>query len=299
MKALFIGMSLAAAAGLLHAGESVSAVFGHTPIWNEKNFSFQKHLKLANEKNHYCFSVVQTKPAGRKAPETIFFLQEPRDSGGFARPLYGSFLRFQINEIPTGKIQPKEEDFLLWKKEDRAGCDVTFNFNGAKVILSVFMTKDSPLLFFRLFPSEKTLEKVQNMSLTLQAIPSMHKMEKGKGTLWSGVYQREALTAVRTIRQQKGRILLDNKDRYLVFLDRELDGSAKEKGTGPCLAAFKADKSTVIEAEIQNSWVNQLIFHSKKDFRCLEFALWSTETSCSNAEFESAIKKTPADFVIP
>ena len=49
MKTLFIGMGLAAAA-VLHAGESVSATFGHTPIWNEKNFSFQKHLKLANKK---------------------------------------------------------------------------------------------------------------------------------------------------------------------------------------------------------------------------------------------------------
>ena len=127
----------------------------------------------------------------------------------------------------------------------------------------------------------------------------MHKTEQGKGALWSGVYQREAVTALRTIRQQKGRILLENKDRYLVFLDRELDGSAKEKGTGPSLAAFKADKSTVIEAEIRNSWVNQLIFHSKNDFRCLDFALWSTETSCSNAEFESAIKKTPTDFMLP
>ena len=137
---------------------------------------------------------------------------------------------------------------------------------------------------------------MQNMTLILQAIPSMHKTEQGKGALWSGVYQREAVTALRTIRQQKGRILLENKDRYLVFLDRELDGSAKEKGTGPSLAAFKADKSTVIEAEIRNSWVNQLIFHSKNDFRCLDFALWSTETSCSNAEFESAIKKNTDGF---
>ena len=277
----------------LFAAENVPAVskVGKTSVYQPQKYAFAQKADIYNAQNKYGFTIVQSKPTGENPPHTQFRLAAGQT--GFC-PLV-NFLKITVNGIPNTVIDPKVGDFVPWKEKNLAGCEAKFNFDGAKLILRFWMRPDSPVLWGSLRPAPDSIEPVRKIELGFSAITSKL-AQKNKKVLWSGVYEREAVTPARKLEQRQKVWDLTPKDTYIVLQDKKFDGSSEEKGTGPVMILL--DHGCIAKAELvlRNQWTTSLSAVLKPDFKEFKFGLWQQNPRISNAAFAEKLKTEKAAF---
>ena len=269
----------------------VGSKVGGTSVYQQQKYSFAQRADIYNAQNKYGFIIVQSKPAGEKPPRTQFWLAAGQT--GFCSLV--NFLKITVNDIPNSVIDPKIGDFVPWKDKNLAGCEAKFNFDGVRLILRFYMRPDSPVLWGSLRPAPDSIEPVRKFKLDFSAVVSKL-AQKDKKVLWSGVYEREALTPVRKLEQKQKVWELMPKDTYIVLQDRKFDGSSEKKGTGPVMILLDHGCIAKAELTLRNQWTARLSVDLKPDFKEFKFGLWQQETRISNAEFAKKLKAEKAAF---
>ena len=264
---------------------------GKTHVYQPQKYSFAQKADIYNTQNKYGFIIVQSKPAGEKPPRTQFWLAGGQT--GFC-PLV-NFLKITVNDIPNSVIDPKIGDFVPWKEKNLAGCEVKFHFDGVKLILRFYLRPDSPVLWGSLRPAPDSMEKIGKIKIDFSALVSML-ARKDKKILWSGVYEREAITPARKLEQRQKVWELTPQDSYIVLQDRKFDGSSAEKGTGPVMILLDHGCIAKAELALRNQWTTSLSVTLKPDFKEFKFGLWQQNPRISNAEFAEKLKTEKAAF---
>ena len=293
MKAAWLLLAAGCLALPLFAGENAPAgsKVGKTSVYQPQKYALSQRADIYNSKNKYGFIILQSKPAGGNPPRTQFWMAAAQT--GFC-PLV-NFLKITVNDIPNSVIDPKIDDFIAWKDQNLAGCEAKFNFDGVKLILRFCMRPDSPVLWGSLRPAPDSMEKIRKIELNFCALVSKLAM-KNKKVLWSGVYDREAVTPVRTLTQRQKVWELTPQDTWIVLQDRKFDGSSEGKGTGPVMILLDHAGIAKAELALRNKWTTSLSVVLKPDFKEFEFGLWQQETRISNAGFAEKLKAEKAAF---
>lgn len=291
-KTLF--MMLVSSVATAFAAESVTVKESTYSGWGKDMLAFNKQAEITGDKNFYQINLLQNKPGKNGKTETFINLSAPRQEFGFGRaPI--NFLNLTVNGIQLRNIQPREEDFHAWSKGDKAGATFTLNFDGAKVMVDAFMKKGSPLLFLTFRQPEKQLEQIRSINVNISLIIS-RLLTKNNITVWDGVYQRKAQTAVRALEQQKEKHDLTDKDGYLIFSDAKLDGSGKDNGFGPSFLLFDMDEVQSAKLSLNNTWENNVVFSLKPDFKEFRIAVWQQKNAISNQDFMGLFEKEKDSF---
>lgn len=291
-RALFTILILAAATAC--AAESVTVKEKSYSGWGQDMLAYNKQAEIAGDKNYYQINLLQNKPDKNGKTSTFINLSAPRQEFGFGRaPI--NFLNLTVNGIQLRSIQPRDEDFKVWNRNDLAGTTFTLNFDGAKVILDAFMKKGSPLLFLTFRQPEKQLEPIRSININISLVIS-RLLTKNNITIWEGIYERRAQTAVRTLEQQKAKYDLTEKDGYIIFSDAKLDGSGKDKGFGPSFLLFDMSGVQSARLSLRNEWANGVDFILKPDFKEFRIAVWQQKNAISNQDFMSLFKKEKDSF---
>ena len=277
----------------LLAGENAPAgsKVGKTSVYQQQKYSFAQRADIYNAQNKYGFIIVQSKPAGEKPPRTQFWLAAGQT--GFCSLV--NFLKITVNGFPNSVIDPEIGDFVPWKEKTLAGCEAKFNFDGAKLILRFWMRPDSPVLWGSLRPAPDSIEPVRKIELGFSAIVS-ELAQKNKKVLWSGVYEREAVTPARKLEQRQKVWELTPQDTWLVLQDRKFDGSSAEKGAGPVMILLDHGCIAKAELTLRNQWTARLNANLNPDFKEFKFGLWQQNPRISNAEFAEKLKTEKAAF---
>lgn len=262
--------------------------------WGQDRLSYNRQAEIAGDKNYYQLNFLQNKPDKNGKTSTFINLSAPRQEFGFGRaPI--NFLNLTVNGIQLRSIQPRDEDFKVWNRNDLAGTTFTLNFDGAKVILDAFMKKGSPLLFLTFRQPEKQLEPIRSININISLIIS-RMLTKNNITIWEGIYERRAQTAARNLEQQKAKYDLTEKDGYIIFSDAKLDGSGKDKGFGPSFLLFDMNGVQSARLSLRNEWANGIDFTLKPDFKEFRIAVWQQKNAISNQDFMSLFEKEKDSF---
>ena len=240
--------------------------------WGDSRLSFNEQMKVAGDKNYYDINLLQSKPDTKGNQKTFITLSAPSQMWNFGRAP-SEFLSLKVNGIPLNKVQPIPGSVKPWTKDDAAGAEFTLNFDGAKVIVNMFMKTGSPLLFLTFTQPEKQLVPIKSFNVDFSLVISRFIVNEKKVTVWNGAYARQAQTETRLIRQQNNNIALSADDKYMIFSDEKLDGTGKgnEKGVGPCLLAFDLKDGITGQLIMRNSYQTIVKFSipgTFKEFRC-------------------------------
>lgn len=255
--------------------------------WGDSNLTFNEQMKVAGDKNYYDINLLQNKPDKKGNQKTYITLSAPSQMWNFGRAPT-EFLTLKVNGIPLNKIQPVPGSVKSWTAGDTAGAEFTLNFDGAKIIVNMFMKTGSPLLFLTFTQPEKQIVPIKgNFTIDFNLVISRHIVNEKKVTVWNGVYARQAQTETRLIKQQDAPVTLTAADKYLIFSDEKLDGTGKgnEKGVGPCLLVFEMKDGVTGKLFIKNTYQTKLTFQvpgTFKEFRC---AILQNKSVVSNTEF--------------
>ncbi len=294
MNRKVLSVTLILAAATAFASESVTVKEKSYSGWGQDMLAYNKQAEIAGDKNYYQINLLQNKPDKNGKSATFINLSAPRQEFGFGRaPI--NFLNLTVNGISLRDLQPRDEDFKVWSKDDRAGATMTLNFDGAKVILDAFMKKGSPLLFLTFRQPEKQLEPIRSINVGISLIIS-RLLTKNNITIWEGIYERRAQTAVRNLEQQKAKYDLTEKDGYIIFSDAKLDGSGKDKGFGPSFLLFDMNGVQSAKLSLNNTWENNVAFSLKPDFKEFRIAVWQQKNAISNTDFMSLFEKEKDSF---
>lgn len=289
MKKIIIFL-LTVLTGLSISAQTVSTV-KKVKVQRAEQYSLSHAAFISNPHNNYRFTVVQSKPINGKAPRTQFRLAA--DKFGFSALV--SFMTVTVNGFHNSVISPKAEHLTSWQKKGKAGMDLKLNFDGAKLILRLYMRDDSPVLWGSVIPVKESLEPLKTIKLRFNAVISTIAKVNGK-VARSKVYDRVAITPVRTLKQQRDAWQLTPADTYLVLQDNKYDGSTADKGQGPIMIIL--DHSAVKDAKLalRNEWLTSLDLELKPDSKSFDFGLWQQKPAISNKAFLEKLKKNKQAF---
>ena len=262
--------------------------------WGERNLAYNQQIEIVNKKNLYKLNLLQNKP-GPKGQTYCFINLSVPEWYGFGR-VPSNFFDLKINGISLKSIYPTKEP-QIWKKENSAGATFILNFDGAKILLNVYMEKDSPLLWLTLKQPETQITPIKKAELKIKVVISKH-IVKNRKTVWGGAYKRQGKTATRFLEQQKKEYLLKPEDKYIIFSDAILDGSNKDKGYGPCFLTFNFKDIQKASLNLQDSWLNSIKFELKPNFKEVTVAICQYKNRMSNQEFMKKFKNTKDSFII-
>lgn len=213
------------------------------------------------------------------------FLTENGITSGYSA-LIGS-VALTVNGISWDRLQLKEKNARRYSGKDGSeGFEFMLNFDGAPVRLRATMRPGSPSLDWELMPSVKGLTPVTNIDVRVAAIPSFLDCGHGKPTRFSG-YRRQVRTDRRLLPPQKGGKVAFDGERVFILEDADYDGSAADKGNGPC--AVVLSEPTAGYVGLNDGWTTDL--HFKPDptkpfrFSMIEYP----DRRFSNAEFEKHV----------
>ena len=269
----------------------VSSSVQQSVVYRPERYSIRQGATINNPLNNYRFTLIQSKPENNKAPRTQFWLAA--DHFGFCALI--NFLNITVNGYNNSEISPKASDLTAWNEKDKAGMDLKLNFDGAKLTLRLYMRNDSPVLWGKLIADKDTIEPIKTIRVRFSAIISILAKVNKKVAFWN-VYERMAITPVRTLTQQKKPWQLTPEDTYLVLQDNKFDGSGEGKGRGPVMIILDHKAVKNAKLELRNSWTTGLDLELKPDFREFEFGLWQQKPVISNKAFAEKLKKEKAAF---
>ena len=249
--------------------------------WGANKLLFNSQIQLVGNKNYYFLNLLQGRPDKQGQTRSVINLSGRMNFGN--DPI--NFLNMKVNGIALNRIEHQMKNIRTWKKGNAAGSEVALNFDGAKILMNTYVKEDSPLLYFTFTQPEKQLEPIRGkVSISFSAVVSRFLIQKGR-SIFSNAYNREALTAVRKLKQQKKPFPLTAQDAYLIFSDAVLDGSGKEKGIGPCLLVFELKDGITGSLHMPNSWITRTEFSLPADFKEFKCALFMQKGAISNSAF--------------
>lgn len=260
-------------------------------VYKQERYSICRSASINNPLNNYIFTLLQAKPIDGKAPRTQLWLAA--HNFGFC-PLT-NFLNMTVNGYNNAVIMPREKDMTAWNKNDKAGMDLKLNFDGAKVILRLYMRDKSPVLWGSIMPAKDSIVPIRKIRLQFSAIVSILAKVK-KSVAWSKVYDRMAITPARTLKQQNKQWKLTPADTYLILQDNKYDGSGPGKGQGPVMIILDHKEVKSANLEMRNNWTTRLHVELKPDFKEFKFGLWQQKPVISNKAFAEKFKKEKAAF---
>ena len=283
-------------AGTLCAQSAVTVKQKQYKGWKARDFTYNQQAEIVNDKNFYQFNLLQYQPDKDGKMQTFMNISAPRQEWGFGRaPI--NFLSITVNGIRERNLQPNEDSFKTWTKPDSAGVTVTLNFDGAGVVFDAYMKKGSPVLWFTFRQPEKQLEPIRSITIKTALVISRLFSRNGV-TVWEGAYNRQAQTAARTLEQRKAVYPLDAGDQYVIFSDKVLDGSDKDKGFGPSFLAFGMNGVKNASLFLGNSWENNITFTLNPDFREFRFGIWQQKNAITNQDFMNLFEKEKDSFLL-
>ncbi len=271
---------------------SVFVTIKQMPVYQPENYSLRQGCTVSNGFGNYTFILTQTKAEGKRPPSTQLTMKA--GIWGFSAQV--RFFNLKINGIPLDKLSPKAEDMVPWSDKTSSGAEIRFNYDGAKVLLRFFMRPDSPVLWASLLPAPDSPEKIDSAQMELCLIPSILVFNENRTPVWSGSYERMAVTPDRMINQSQNLVSLTPKDTYLVIQDRKYDGSAPGKGQGPCMVQVDHESVTRATLRLTNHYASIIALDLKPDFKEFRFAIWQQEKPVSNADFVQRLHKEKEMF---
>ena len=215
-----------------------------------------KVIEVGNSMNNYRLTARNVNPRGTDRGELRLTLGNEMNAG-FAGIV--SWLKLEVNGIQS-------RDLVI---QDGASDSYLFNFDGAKVRLTPYMDKDSPLLKCVLEPVGGI--PVKSCKVCLTSVPSKLGKKDGK-VMFSG--NRRKIVSPRT--------------GAWLMLDEENDGSSEERGWGPSCVFADMTVVTDVRKEAGSSWVASLTFTLKPDFRTFRFGVY--ERNCVRQTNDDAVR---------
>ena len=244
------------------------------------HLEFVTGYSISNGSWDYNVSVQRTKNTG-KQPAFLQF------GCGYPIPALPSLT---VNGIKSRSISLDKGSLKKWedKESGSAGCEMTLNFDGAKILYRIFMKKDSNLLFVRIAPDSSSVEPIAGIEFSTYACINLDKDPKKR---WDPAsYAREAATPARTIKGDTGNkgIELEPAENTLILRDTEF-------GKNPVYMVFES--APVQKAVLLNGAYQTLNLTLKPDFKEFTYAFWmSPKKQFSNTEFETLLKASPGLF---
>lgn len=260
-------------------------------VYQPERYAVRQGATLSNQFCKYEFFLVQSKSNGKNAPRTQLWLQ----AGQFGFSPLVDFLKLTVNGIALDKLPVKAEDLQPWQDGKNAGAELKLNFDGAKVVLRMFLRPDSPVLWCSLIPAKDSAEPVQNISAEITAIPSLL-LKKNNQVVWNGGYNRMAVTPARTIEQNPQRVPLTPQDTMITLQDKASDGSSPEKGQGPCWISLNHDALAEAALRVNDDWTSAVYLTLKPDMKEFQFGFWQQVPRISNADFAKKLAAEKAAF---
>ena len=260
-------------------------------VYQPEHYAVRQGAILSNQLCKYEFFLVQSKSNGTNAPRTQLWLQAGQF--GFS-PLVG-FFKLKVNGIELDKLPVNAEDLQPWAEGKNAGAELKLNYDGAKFVLRMYLRPDSPVLWCSLIPAKDSVEPVQTISAEITAIPSQL-LKKNNQVVWNGGYNRMAVTPARTIEQNPERIALTPQDTMITLQDKDSDGSAAEKGQGPCWVSLNYDAVAKAVLRVNDDWTSSIYLTLKPDMKEFQFGFWQQVPRISNADFAKKLSAEKAAF---
>lgn len=239
---------------------------------------------LGNASGKWRVSLKNKRAHGNRGRHFQFLTENGITSGYSA--LIGS-VELAVNGIRWDRLQLKEKNVRRYSGKDGVeGFEFMLNFDGAPVRLRATMKPGSPSLDWEVTPSAKGLAPVTNIDIRVAAIPSFLDCGHGKPTRFSG-YRRQVRTDKRLLPPQKGGNVAFDSERVFILEDADYDGSAADKGQGPC--AVVLPEPTAGYVGLNDGWTTELHFKPdpSKPFRFLMIEY--PDRRFSNAEFEKRV----------
>lgn len=191
--------------------------------------------------------------------------------------LLAAWLSVRVNGIALGRIVLKPDDVRPYAAADRQGFDIAMNFDGAHLVLRLYMREDSPCLWGELLPQDFGSDRVREVEITLTACPSyVDPNGKQKGCCRFSDYHRRIFTAARTLDEGSPRkgVAVGPEDGWFVLGDAEYDGSEDGKGCGPCFATVDFSGVGEAKARVTDAWISSLVISMKPGAERLGFGIW-------------------------
>ena len=262
-------------------------------VYKPETVAVRKAIRIHNQHGYFSLCALLKKPDAKLQQERKLQL----DCGNYGFSAHVSFLTLTVNGITDRKLQLKAEDMVAWQDGDKKGGSLLYNFDGAKLRLYFYMRPDSPVIWFRIVP-EKSVTPYKSIRLDLNCIISSILKKNGK-VVFQGGYQRKAQTAVRTINQaDKIHQNVSPDDKYLAFYDLINDGSAKDKGQGPCLIILGNTPVKSAKVGLTDDWKTTTSIELPLDFKEYSFGLWQPRQGMSNNAFFEKFKKEQSAFTL-
>lgn len=183
----------------------------------------------------------------------------------------------------------------LWQDGEKKGFEFALNFDGAKMLLRLYMRPDSGVLWGELQPAQDTLEPVKTASISFACLPSLLAM-KDKKVLFHNVYNHEAKSPAKIYKQHPQGQTITAADKYFIFYDTQFDGSSDDKGIGPCMVIADTDIMQSGKLHQPNAWVVTVDYTLKPDFKTFRFGIWQKNSRISNADFFKMLEMEKTAF---
>lgn len=234
-----------------------------------------RKLTLANAKASYTQLFGAIGGRGENFRTLQSAIVAPGDSGFFS---YSNWLDGSVNGIPFADVQLGSANLRDFASGNKRGFEYALNFNGAKVWLRLFMSPKSPILWGELETDPASPVPITNATLRLNGIPSKLIRDRRKETM---PYARQLRTNTRVIslpedaKQAKMTFDLEVEDVFFLAQDANFDGSAEDRGVGPCLMLVDMRKvakaTTTLGKDKRDIDVSCTL---KPDFGKVRFGIW-------------------------
>lgn len=261
-----------------------------------KKLSLERTVALANGKSSWSLSFRNVRAHGDKPRRFAFSASNGSGHNQSFTKVYDSHgvcglidaVKLTVNGIPWDRLQLRPDALRKFTKDEAAGVEARFNFDGASVRFRTWLEPESPLLKFEVASMAESLRPVTGMVVSVSAIPSFLDYGPGKKTKFKG-YRRQVRSDLRFYPpRQNERITLRGDERLFALEDADYDGSADGKGMGP--SGIVIEKPCLATLGLNEWWTTDLHFSPapSKPFRfsILEFPTVRT----SNDDFFKALR---------
>lgn len=258
---------------------------------SSKTYGKADYFQIKNEQNDYLLYLQRVKPSAKSNGSLLIGLPEPNFWHGF---IARGFMDFTVNGIPSGALDPQKME--VWQKENTAGVDILFNFDGCKLTCRYFMREDSPVLWIDLIHDENS-DSVRKIQIGFECHPSWSVENNGKP---DSSYRRFIQTPARKIigkTDARDTVWFNAKDSYLVFGDDFYQpGLDDKKSQGPCF--LRVDWSAVRSLSVWfgNIYCAVLKSELRPEAGEWHFGVFETRKRQTNQEFLALLQRNKTQF---
>lgn len=144
LKHTIIAVLAAAAFIPVTAQEQVKAEIRKGNAYQPETYSMMLSLPVSNRHNTYKLFLGSKKPIGEKPPRTVFSVDNEKRAS-FTSLV--TWLKIKVNGIDFSRLPIQKENVNLWQDGEKKGFEFALNFDGAKMLLRLYMRPDSGVLW--------------------------------------------------------------------------------------------------------------------------------------------------------